>query len=62
MPDGKGKSEGTDEKGREYSTPVVEVMRCRECGGELPVHKEGRTPLYCGPTCRQRAYRATRLF
>ena len=33
------------------------MRRCRTCGIEFRPKPTGRTPVYCSPSCRQRAYR-----
>jgi hypothetical protein len=33
-------------------------VRCRDCKRPIKVNARGRTPSYCSPTCKQRAYLA----
>jgi AcrR family transcriptional regulator len=40
-----------------HETSAHSVERCVECGALLRIRATGRPPLYCGPTCRQRARR-----
>jgi AcrR family transcriptional regulator len=42
---------------RRHETTAHSVEHCVECGARLRIRATGRPPLYCGPTCRQRARR-----
>jgi ribosomal protein L40E len=52
--------DGTDETGKPYATRITHYALCVRCGAQMPVRALGRTPRYCGPTCRVAANRAER--
>ena len=37
-----------------------QVLHCGWCGGEVTVRSRGRTPKWCSPSCRQRAWEQKR--